>query len=101
MVSSTVEPRSFDYIIAGGGHAGCVVASRLSKYLPNCSIALVEVGNDAHDDPKVRSALRSPELHGTPLQWNDMTTPQPGADGRQIYHGGGKLLSGGTGANYG
>lgn len=95
------EPQVFDYIIAGGGQAGCVIASRLSRALPQCSVALIEAGADAHNDPKVISALRAPELHGTSLQWNDRTSPQPGANNREIYHGGGKLLSGGTGANYG
>ena len=97
----TAQATSYDYIIAGGGHSGCVLASRLAQYLPNVSIALIEAGTNAHDDPRVKSALGAPQLHGTELQWNDTTAPQPGAGNRQLYHGGGKVLSGGSAVNYG
>ena len=37
--------REFDVVVAGGGSAGCVVASRLSEN-PDCSVCLVEAGPD-------------------------------------------------------
>ena len=42
LTSSQVH--DFDYVIVGGGTAGCVIASRLSEYLPNKEILLVEAG---------------------------------------------------------
>lgn len=41
----------FDYIIVGGGTAGCVIASRLSGYLPRRNILVIEGGpSDVGDD---------------------------------------------------
>ena len=41
---SAAEVDGFDYLIVGGGTAGCVVASRLAEYLPNRKILLIEAG---------------------------------------------------------
>ncbi|KAI0903319.1 hypothetical protein F4823DRAFT_568797 [Ustulina deusta] len=38
------ESKPWDYIIAGGGIAGCVVASRLKHYQPSSRILLIEAG---------------------------------------------------------
>jgi choline dehydrogenase len=37
------KPR-FDYVIVGGGTAGCVIASRLAEGLPHATILLIEGG---------------------------------------------------------
>ena len=41
---SPAEADSFDYLVVGGGTAGCVIASRLAEYLPHKRILLVEAG---------------------------------------------------------
>jgi choline dehydrogenase-like flavoprotein len=41
---STSEVNNFDYIVVGGGTAGCVIASRLAEYLPNKRTLLIEAG---------------------------------------------------------
>jgi choline dehydrogenase-like flavoprotein len=38
-----IEAGEFDYVIAGGGAAGCVVAVRLSED-PDVSVCLIEAG---------------------------------------------------------
>lgn len=60
----------YDYLIVGGGTAGCVIASRLAEYLPNKSILLIEggpsdVGNDA-----VLQLRRCVDLIGTELDYD-------------------------------
>ncbi|TGJ83027.1 hypothetical protein E0Z10_g5744 [Xylaria hypoxylon] len=42
-----------DIIIAGGGTAGCIVASRLSDADPNLSILVIERGSNNHNLPTV------------------------------------------------
>jgi choline dehydrogenase-like flavoprotein len=95
------EDISFDFVVVGGGIAGCVLASRLSHALPHYSVALIEAGPDAHDDPRIVDSLGSALLHGSEFEWNYMTAPQRHLDGRSIYNCGGKLLSGGSAINYG
>ncbi|KAH8682575.1 alcohol oxidase-like protein [Xylariales sp. PMI_506] len=42
-----------DVIVAGGGTAGCIVASRLAEADPNLSILVIEGGPDNYNDPSV------------------------------------------------
>ena len=88
-----------DYVIAGGGTAGCVLASRLAE--ASQSVILLEAGPDEHANALVQSVTAAPRLHHTELEWNYKTIEQPGLDGRRVYNCGGKLLSGSSAVNYG
>lgn len=92
---------TFDYVVAGGGLTGCVVAARLHESDPSLKIALLEAGPDEHDNPMVTSAMGSPALHDTPLQWKYKTAPQVHLNNRVMNNWGGKLLSGSSAVNYG
>jgi len=46
---------SFDYIVVGGGSAGCVVAGELSRD-PKVRVALIEQGDSAEDHPETLRA---------------------------------------------
>ena len=90
-------PRQFDYIVAGGGSAGSIVASRLSEN-PKNQVLLLEAG------PEDRSLWsRIPLGFGLILFkdkyiWQDYkTTAESGLKGRSFQLPAGKLV-GGSGA---
>ncbi|MDP2739742.1 MAG: GMC family oxidoreductase N-terminal domain-containing protein [Pseudorhodobacter sp.] len=90
----------FDYIIAGGGSAGCVLAARLSED-PGVTVCLIEAGG-----PGRSIFIRAPALVATmvsgrpPLHnWALKTVPQPGLNGRQGFQPRGKALGGSSAIN--
>ena len=89
---------NFDFIVAGGGTAGCVLASRLSQ--AGLSVAVFEAGPEDYSDP-VMSPLAAPTLHGSALEYNYMSTKQSTLADRPIPNFGGRILSGSSAVNYG
>lgn len=88
----------FDYVIVGGGTAGCVLASRLSH--AGSSVVVLESGPEEYSD-MVMSPTQAPALHATPLEYHYLSTKQEQLRGREIGNYGGHLLSGSSGVNYG
>ncbi len=89
---------NFDYLIIGGGSAGCVLAHRLSED-PQVSVGLIEAG------PSDRSVL----IHcpaGLALlakngkaNWSYQTVPQSALNGRRGFQPRGKVLGGSSSIN--
>ncbi|KAL8679069.1 MAG: hypothetical protein Q9186_004609 [Xanthomendoza sp. 1 TL-2023] len=92
---------AFDFIVVGGGTAGCALASRLHALIPDTSIALIERGPDERSHPYVVNPQAAPLLAQTDLVVDYKTTPQPQFDNRQVTNFAGRLLSGSSAANYG
>ena len=83
----------FDYIIAGAGTAGCVLAARLSQD-PGTRVLLLEAGGAARTRAMtVPDAW--PELLGTAADWAGVTSAQ--ADAGPVAYPRGRAL-GGSGA---
>lgn len=88
----------FDYLIIGGGSAGCVLAGRLSED-PNINVALLEAGPSDSSVlihcPAGLAVMAKFGLSG----WNLNTVPQPGLNGRSGYQPRGKVLGGSSSLN--
>jgi choline dehydrogenase len=83
----------FDYVIAGAGTAGCVLASRLSAEA-GVTVALIEAG-PPDDDPAIRVPAMVAKAIGNPRQsWGYQTVPQPHADNRVLPVPRGRVLGG-------
>ncbi|KUJ16260.1 alcohol oxidase [Mollisia scopiformis] len=96
----TLEPEGseYDYIICGGGTSGSVLAARLAED-PNNSVLVIEAGQH-------NSLLENTVMAGgwknnfdTEADWNIVTEPNPGANGRQVKASRGKFLGGSSGCN--
>ena len=74
---SASDVDSFDYLIVGGGTAGCVVASRLAEYLPHKKILLIEAGPSDFMNDKVLNLKEWLSLLGGELDYDYGTTEQP------------------------
>ena len=95
---SVPDNAAFDYIIIGGGSAGCVLANRLSADSA-CSVCLLEAGPDDRS-PLIHLPLAMAALFNHPrLNWRMNTVPQPFAGNRRVYVPRGKMLGGSSGLN--
>lgn len=84
---------TYDYIIAGGGTSGLVVANRLSAD-PSVRVAVIEPGGDQRGNPNVTSVLGYLSAFNTSIDWQYSVVPQEGLGGRDMQYHAGRALGG-------
>ena len=85
-----------DYIVVGGGSAGCVVTNRLVS--AGKSVLLLEAG-PADNTPFIHIPATFIRVIGTRRTWMYQTEPEAGALGRVMYVPQGRTLGGGSSVN--
>lgn len=92
--------KRYDYVIVGGGSAGCALANRLSAD-PSTSVLVLEAGrSDFSLDPLVHMPAALPFPIGNRFyDWKYSSEPEPHMGGRRVYHARGKVLGGSSSIN--
>ncbi|GAA0928201.1 choline dehydrogenase [Nonomuraea longicatena] len=90
----------WDYVIVGGGSAGCALAARLSAD-PATRVLVLEAGRP--DYPwdvfiHMPAALMFP-IGSRFYDWKYESEPEPHMNGRRVYHARGKVLGGSSSIN--
>lgn len=88
---------SYDYIIVGGGSAGCVLANRLTQD-SDVQVLLLEAGKmDNH--PYIHMPVGFAKMTAGPFTWGYTTVPQQHANHREIPYAQGRVIGGGSSIN--
>jgi choline dehydrogenase-like flavoprotein len=88
-----MSERAYDYVIVGGGSAGCVLAHRLTES-PHVRVLLLEAGG-RDTNPLISIPLGMGKMHEHRMHdWGYETEPEPNLDDRRIEAMRGKVLGG-------
>jgi choline dehydrogenase len=91
---------TYDYVIVGGGSAGCALANRLSSD-PSTRVLVLEAGRP---DYRFDAFIHMPAALAFPIgnkfyDWKYESEPEPHMHGRRVYHARGKVLGGSSSIN--
>ena len=95
-----MAPTQYDFVIVGGGSAGCALANRLSADPANQVLVLEAGRTDFPWDVFIHmpAALTFP-IGSRFYDWKYESEPEPHMNGRRIYHARGKVLGGSSSIN--
>lgn len=87
----------YDYVIVGGGSAGCVMAARLSEDAAVRVLLLEAGGKDNH--PLIHMPVGFAKMTTGPHTWGFATVPQRHANNREIPYAQARVIGGGSSIN--
>jgi len=92
--------KQYDFVIVGGGSAGCALANRLSAD-PSTRVLVLEAGRP---DWSLDVFIHMPAALAFPIgsrfyDWKYDSEPEPHMGGRRVYHARGKVLGGSSSIN--
>ncbi|KAK5128690.1 hypothetical protein LTR85_000023 [Meristemomyces frigidus] len=74
---AVAQNATYDYVIAGAGTAGMLLAVVLSEN-PDITVCVLEAGGDGRTDTNITVPERRGTIQDTMYDWQFMTSPQPG-----------------------
>jgi choline dehydrogenase len=97
-MTDTQQTMAFDYVVVGGGSAGCVLANRLSEER-DVTVCLLEAG-----PPDRHPLIHMPMgiiwmMRSKTLNWNFYTEGEPEMGGRRMFWPRGRTLGGSSSSN--
>lgn len=87
----------YDYVIVGGGSAGCVLANRLTEDESARVLLLEAGGRDGH--PLIHMPVGFAKMTDGPHTWGFATAPQRHANNRKIPYAQARVIGGGSSIN--
>ncbi|KAF9884222.1 hypothetical protein FE257_001954 [Aspergillus nanangensis] len=92
---------TWDFVVVGGGPAGCALASTLARSAKRPQVLLLEAGCRNDDKNLKVDGQRWATFMNGDMNWGYKTTPQEHCNGRQIDYSRGKVLGGSSAINFG
>lgn len=93
-----IDSQTYDYIIVGGGTAGCVLANRLSAY-ESKRVLVLEAGSPKFEKKYMKIPAGIIRLFKTKFDWDFQSEKESTTNNREIYLCRGKVLGGSSSLN--